>query len=86
MPCIHLGVYLTAGKETTNAVRWALEVCTKFDTERAYPMHWQVWALDLPAGPGHGEKLVNSVLSPFNAFTIVGHWAYYSVEVHRQVV
>ena len=26
MPCIHLGVYLTSGRETTDAVRWALEV------------------------------------------------------------
>ena len=25
MPQIHLGVYLTSGKETTNAVQWALE-------------------------------------------------------------
>lgn len=25
MPRIHLGVYLTSGKETSNAVRWALE-------------------------------------------------------------
>ena len=27
MPTIHLGVYLTSGKETYQAVRWALEVC-----------------------------------------------------------
>jgi hypothetical protein len=27
MPTIHLGVYLTSGKETSQAVRWALEVC-----------------------------------------------------------
>lgn len=27
MPSIHLGVYLTSGKETYQAVRWALEVC-----------------------------------------------------------
>lgn len=26
MPRIHLGVYLTSGKETANAVKWALEV------------------------------------------------------------
>ena len=26
MPTIHLGVYLTSGKETYQAVRWALEV------------------------------------------------------------
>ena len=26
MPSIHLGVYLTSGKETYNAVKWALEV------------------------------------------------------------
>lgn len=26
MPQIHLGVYLTSGKETVNAVKWALEV------------------------------------------------------------
>lgn len=26
MPQIHLGVYLTSGHETVNAVRWALEV------------------------------------------------------------
>ena len=26
MPQIHLGVYLTSGQETVNAVRWALEV------------------------------------------------------------
>ena len=25
MPCMHLGVYLTTGSETANAVRWALE-------------------------------------------------------------
>ena len=29
MPQIHLGVYLTSGDETVNAVRWALEVKTK---------------------------------------------------------
>ena len=28
MPAIHLGVYLTSGHETSQAVRWALEVCT----------------------------------------------------------
>jgi hypothetical protein len=27
MPTIHLGVYLTSGKETYQAIRWALEVC-----------------------------------------------------------
>ena len=27
MPTIHLGVYLTSGTETYQAVRWALEVC-----------------------------------------------------------
>jgi hypothetical protein len=27
MPTIHLGVYLTSGKETYQAVKWALEVC-----------------------------------------------------------
>jgi diketogulonate reductase-like aldo/keto reductase len=26
MPTIHLGVYMTSGKETYQAVRWALEV------------------------------------------------------------
>ena len=26
MPRIHLGVYLTSGQETSNAVQWALEV------------------------------------------------------------
>lgn len=26
MPRIHLGVYLTSGQETINAVQWALEV------------------------------------------------------------
>jgi hypothetical protein len=26
MPQIHLGVYLTSGNETVNAVKWALEV------------------------------------------------------------
>lgn len=26
MPQIHLGVYLTSGNETANAVKWALEV------------------------------------------------------------
>ena len=26
MPQIHLGVYLTSGQETVNAVKWALEV------------------------------------------------------------
>ena len=26
IPQIHLGVYLTSGQETFNAVRWALEV------------------------------------------------------------
>lgn len=26
MPTIHLGVYLTSGRETYQAVRWALEV------------------------------------------------------------
>ena len=26
MPQIHLGVYLTSGQETIDAVRWALEV------------------------------------------------------------
>ncbi len=26
MPNIHLGVYLTSGSETANAVKWALEV------------------------------------------------------------
>ena len=30
MPQIHLGVYLTSGDETVNAVRWALEVEFKF--------------------------------------------------------
>ena len=29
MPQIHLGVYLTSGNETVNAVKWALEVKTK---------------------------------------------------------
>ena len=29
MPQIHLGVYLTSGDETVNAVRWALEVKIK---------------------------------------------------------
>jgi hypothetical protein len=27
MPTIQLGVYLTSGSETYQAVRWALEVC-----------------------------------------------------------
>ena len=27
MPTIHLGVYQTSGKETSQAIRWALEVC-----------------------------------------------------------
>lgn len=26
MPQVHLGLYLTSGKETSQAVRWALEV------------------------------------------------------------
>lgn len=30
MPQIHLGVYLTSGNETVNAVKWALEVKIKF--------------------------------------------------------
>ena len=30
MPQIHLGVYLTSGDETVNAVRWALEVDFEF--------------------------------------------------------
>lgn len=37
MPTIQLGVYLTSGSETYQAVRWALEVCstaTKVDRSR----------------------------------------------------
>lgn len=30
MPRIHLGVYLTSGKETENAVKYALEVSRPF--------------------------------------------------------
>ena len=29
MPQIHLGVYLTSGNETVDAVKWALEVAIK---------------------------------------------------------
>ena len=29
MPQIHLGVYMTSGDETVNAVKWALEVETQ---------------------------------------------------------
>jgi len=33
MPNIHLGVYLTSGSETINAVKWALEVCVVLPTK-----------------------------------------------------
>ncbi|KAF2622268.1 Aldo/keto reductase [Macroventuria anomochaeta] len=37
MPTIHLGVYLTSGKETYQAVRWALEVyCLLVDSAQMY--------------------------------------------------
>ncbi|KAF2004846.1 Aldo/keto reductase, partial [Amniculicola lignicola CBS 123094] len=36
MPQIHLGVYLTSGHETYQAVRWALETWTRIDSAQMY--------------------------------------------------
>lgn len=57
MPQIHLGVYLTSGNETVNAVRWALEAGYRaFDSAQMYHNEHEV-----------GSSILQFLSSPSNA-------------------